>query len=439
MFTAVTAEHDTLLHYALTVLLGESCVDQRLLAKIVYANPTSCPPQSGVLFIVPSTLFGEHYGKAISIPTLPLKEIEGVPLLYGLPVVQRKGSNLIVHADIVASTYFLVTRYEEMVRRDVRDEHGRFPGRESLPCRAGFIHRPIVEEYGRLLRSWLSSIGIFVRQTPGQLSVTLTHDVDRPWLPWNPRHLIRPTLRSLVRKPSRALDPLLSYFGCSGRDPYDTFDDLVEVDRTLVQVLGRERVNTIYFLLTKRSYMDRAPRRTSKLVARLLTSGAEIGLHTSCEAGCTPKLVQAEADRLREFCDRPVTANRHHYLAWREPEDVSSLETAHILHDYTMGYADCVGFRLGICHPVRYFDPVAVRQTRVVVHPLSIMECTLDKYMRLSFVEAKTVCQAVVDTVAAFQGELVLLWHNTTISDTAWGYQRKLYQELVGYILTRYA
>ena len=80
---------------------------------------------------------------------MPLEEIEGVPLLFGSSKTEWQGDTWVVHADIIASAYFLLTRYEEIRKRNIRDIHGRFPGKESLPFKAGFIHRPIVDEYGR--------------------------------------------------------------------------------------------------------------------------------------------------------------------------------------------------------------------------------------------------------------------------------------------------
>jgi len=56
-----------------------------------------------------------------------------------------------------------------MVRKNVRDIYGRFPGKESLPYRAGFIDRPLVDEYGRLLRRQLREMGVEVPEPPKQI------------------------------------------------------------------------------------------------------------------------------------------------------------------------------------------------------------------------------------------------------------------------------
>jgi len=428
--------------YALSVLLGEDSSELRGLVS--YGEPAASEDSGARITIVPSGFFGPQFGRPESLPMLPLSDIDGVPLLYGRPRVRQEGCGLVVEADLVASTFFLVTRYEEHVRRTVRDEYGRFPGRQSLPCRAGFLHRPIVEEYSRLLRKWLRGMGVRMSDAQKGLSVYLTHDVDCPWLPWNPRYLIRSMIGNLPQRPDRALHPLLGYLGIGRFDPYDTFDDLIRLDRTLIEALGRKRVKVMYFLLTAdslmvRDYMKWAPRRTKRLIERLVASGAQIGLHATCEASQAPELARAEADRLRRFCNQAVTANRFHFLTWREPHDVKNLEDAGLLDDFTMGYADRTGFRLGLCHPVPFFDLVDMRETKVMVHPLSIMECTLDRYMGLDFDEAWSVCQTLIDTVAQFSGEIVLLWHNSTLAEVICPYQRKLYRKLLSHISTAYA
>ncbi len=166
--------------YTLELLVGKDFRRRHPEVKILYQDAEENISDDAVLYIAPSGFFGEEYGTPASLPVLPLKQIDGVPLLFGSPKVERKGNQLVVHADIIASTFFLVTRYEEVVRGDVRDEHGRFPGKESLPCRAGFIDRPIVEDYAVLLRKWLRAVGVDIVGPGRNFSVVLTHDVDHP-------------------------------------------------------------------------------------------------------------------------------------------------------------------------------------------------------------------------------------------------------------------
>lgn len=132
------------IHYIIRFLLGED-ISEEIVAAIGYTNNSKHYDRYSIV-IIPSGFFTNHiYGTASSLPELPLQEIEGTPLLFGSPLVEQIGDTLVIHADIIASTYFLITRYEEIIQRNVRDEHGRFPGKNSLPYRAGFLHRPIVD------------------------------------------------------------------------------------------------------------------------------------------------------------------------------------------------------------------------------------------------------------------------------------------------------
>ena len=136
------------INYSISILV-DSNEQSSLPARgaILYSSTVDTDDDSPCIQIVPSGFFDEDvYGTPKSLPILPLKEIEGVPLLFGEPEIERRGKRLIIYADIIASAYFLLTRYEEIVRREVRDQFGRFPGMESLPYRAGFIHRPIEAE-----------------------------------------------------------------------------------------------------------------------------------------------------------------------------------------------------------------------------------------------------------------------------------------------------
>jgi hypothetical protein len=222
------------LDYTLGVLLGED--KDAVQRYIAYCEPETQLSNETRVCIIKSGLFDKDYGQRASLPKLPLKEVESVPLLYGTPKIQRENNKLVVHADIIASTYFLVTRYEEMVRCDIRDEHGRFPGRQSLPFRAGFINRPIVEEYAALLRKWLRDSGVNITEPKRRFSVLLTHDVDRLRKYRRPLRCIAAAL--LGRHPIRTIAECIHVVLGVKKDPYDTFEEMIDLDATFVASKG---------------------------------------------------------------------------------------------------------------------------------------------------------------------------------------------------------
>ena len=112
---------------------------------------------------------------------------------------------------------------------------------------------------------------------------------------------------------------------------------------------------------------------------------------------------------------------------------MDQIEAAGVTDDFTMGYADVSGFRLGTCYPVRWINPIIRRLSPLRLHPLIIMDCTLEeeKYMGLDFDRALTYCRNLVEQVNNVGGELVLLWHNDSVQEGSGSYLRKLYAQLL--------
>jgi hypothetical protein len=421
--------------YLIRFLLGEDVPDEISLAVGYTADPSAFRYYS--LVIVPSGFF-DNYGKPSSLPSLPLAKIKGIPLLFGTNKITWIKGTMVVFADLVASTYFLITRYEEMVRRDVRDEHGRFPGKESLPYRAGFMHRPVIDEYRMLLCSWLRIIYPYTPDIKPQLRhIWLTHDVDAPFLYRSWKGVVRSILdKRGIRRSLR---------GKSGNpedDPYyNTFPWLFEQDKRLAA--DNFPHHTILFFKAGGNAPQDKPhyRLQSKDLQQLMrevrNQGFEIGLHASYRAGMKPSLIAKEKEKLEKYGGLPVRYNRHHFLAGREPEDLDRLEAAGFTDDFTMGYADVAGFRLGTSYPVRWINPVSQRLSSLLLHPLTVMDCTLEsrKYMGLTCDEAAAYCLRMIDLIKKVGGEVTLLWHNSSVTDNAGSYLRTLYAILIDHLV----
>lgn len=422
------------LHYILRFLLGED-LPEEFVETIGYTDDPSRYARYRVV-IVPSGFFDPRaYGKRASLPELPLREVAGIPLLFGSPKEEWVGDTWVVHADIIASTYFLVTRYEEMVNRNIRDAHGRFPGKESLPYRAGFLHRPIVDEYRRLLRRWLRQARLRVPDVEKEIrKVYLTHDVDEPFLfrSW------KGTIRSLLR--GRGIGrSLKGRWGAAEQDPYYTFPWIFRQNSILQDTLGKEICESVLFFKAGGNAKEDRPcyplggADMQKLMKDARSHGIGIGLHSSYQAGKQPAYILKEKKELETHAGIAVCRNRHHYLACREPEDLDLLEAAGLTDDFTMGYADAAGFRLGTCRPVRWINPVTRRLSSLTLHPLAVMDCTLseEKYMGLDDREAYACCAGLIGEVRKAGGELVLLWHNSSLRESSGNYHRALYLHLL--------
>lgn len=422
------------LHYIIRFLLGED-IPEEIINTVGYTSNRDLYQQYN-LIIIPSGFFEESiYGTPSSLPSLPLTEIEGIPLLFGNNKIKQEGSTLIVHADLVASTYFLITRYEETIKRSLRDQHGRFPGKESLPYRAGFIHRPLVDEYRKLIRRWLKHSYPQIPDIKEQIhKVYLTHDVDAPFLYRSWKGMIRS-----LRDRRDLWKSLKGRFGPAENDPYYTFPWLFRQDSQLKHSLEEERCQTILFIKGGGNTRQDKPvynpgsADIQRLIKAALRDRIYIGLHSSYQSGLCPTQIPKEKKKLETHTGQAIRLNRHHFLASREPEDMDQLETTGFTDDFTMGYADVPGFRLGTCHPVRWINPVTRRLSSLRLHPLTVMDCSLDEpqYMGLGYQEAQNYCMNLIDQTSHVGGDLVLLWHNTSFENESKSYHRELYSYLL--------
>src|SRR5690606_5140264 len=75
---------------------------------------------------------------------------EELPVIYGDAECEISPERIRLGIDVFGSCFFMLSRYEELVIEE-KDIHGRFPAKQSLAYREGFLMRPLVDEYTELL------------------------------------------------------------------------------------------------------------------------------------------------------------------------------------------------------------------------------------------------------------------------------------------------
>ena len=437
--------------YLIDFLVGSLWVqsegDDRFQRRFEAIGYTDDPEQMKLypIVIIPSGFFKmDVYGTEESMPTLPLKTWRGIPLLFGEPREEWSAdrSQLIIHADLLASTYFLISRYEEMYRRSERDSYGRFPGKSSLPYRAGFLHRPIIDEYGEALRQILLETGIAERhnlrleERPQTFSrVNLTHDLSRPY---NYRGW-RSFLRAWLKQKKSPLEAARLSFSADIEDDYFTFPKFLKWDRNTCDSLGRDRSDIFLFIrMPSRHPLDKPYYSLHSLYLRRILSIAAkhkvlLALQCSYAAGHQSELISKERHQFEKAFRQRPRGLRHNKLTSCEPEDLLQAYVSGFRNDYSMGYADVVGFRLGTCRPVKFINPNTRLLTELILHPLVLRDLTMSdqRYMALEQDEAERIAHDLIRTTARYNGELTLLWHNDLLSQKTHPWHSVLYRSML--------
>ena len=165
-------------------------------------------------------------------------------------------------------------------------------------------------------------------------------------------------------------------------------------------------------------------------IGEITGRGWEIGLHGGHTVYLNPNEMREKRERLEKVTGKPVIGYRNHFLRFRVPETWEFLSQAGFKYDATLGYADCAGFRNGMCHPFRPFNLNAGREIDIVEIPLVVMDGTLDQtYMRFDSKGTWEFVEMLIDRVAAWHGVFTLLWHNTYME----GENLELYAKILAY------
>jgi hypothetical protein len=161
-----------------------------------------------------------------------------------------------------------------------------------------------------------------------------------------------------------------------------------------------------------------------------------IGLHASYECGVHPERVLEEKIKLEKSIHNEVNYNRNHFMNNREPHHLLELIKAGITDDFSLGYADMAGFRLGTCRPVKYINPLNKMLSNLTLHSLNIMDRSLSdkRYMYMNAHDAYQYCEQMINYVERFNGEITLLWHNNLVEKSPDSYHRKLYEDLIKFL-----
>ena len=307
--------YNSTINYLLEFLLK----DKAYVKYVGYTNDPAAWSHYKVV-IVPSSFLKDHAEARCSMPQLPLKELEGMPILFGEPQVKQVNGTTVIYADLVASALFLLSRYEEKLNPE-RDVHNRFPAKASLAYKAGFLQRPLVDEYGAYLRKCLAQCGVELTQSAPKMTITLTHDVDVPF-----EHR---TLRSFLGGIRRGKVKTALKNACSSLDKNSvyTFPWLLEQDNRLPEA------QKIYFLrypiqacAYDKPYLSYRMRDMKQLVTLLKQNGVQLGLHGSYQSGADGSLIVEEKRQLEKNIGTPLTQHRYHFLRTCIPDNFISLQ-----------------------------------------------------------------------------------------------------------------
>ncbi len=375
-------------------------------------------------------------------PGYPLPFNEPVPVLIwgegyedgSKPFVERREDGTVVfYADIIASSFFMLSRWEETVNT-TRDLHGRFPATASVAYKHGFLDRPIVDEYVLILQAWIKEIFPDWKYETPKFSVKLSHDIDSVQRYANFYRMSRVFAGDLLKRRNwkmalnTAKDSIRAIKD-PGQDPHIQGIDLLA---DLSEQYGFQ--SAFYFMSAQKSDKDGGYDLSSPIVKSriedLQRRGHEIGFHSGYYTYDNYERFAQEKTRIEKILGNGKIGGRQHYLRFRAPDTWRIWEQNGMEYDSTLSYADHEGFRCGTCHPFHPWDLEKNRPMDILEIPLIVMDGTLRQYRKLTPQEGEERILTLAQRCKNVNGVFTLLWHNTSLFGDwkEWGdmYQRVL-------------
>ena len=307
------------------------------------------------------------------------------------------------------------------------DVHQRLLPEASAQTRLGLLETPIVNAYLLLLRRWLMTrLALPERGLPPagkRCVVMLSHDVDNPIDPTDASHHVRAARRSLVAgKPIQGLRHAVNAVrsGHHGiRRPGDRhwlFSDIMDAEE-------RHGFRSTFFFASVPSFGAQGHRLDvpydvttppfRRVLREIQARGSEIGLHISYDGRKGPGRIAEEMEILKQAGGSEVIGSRHHYWRMDRPfwKTLQSHSEAGLRYDSSTAFNDRPGYRLGIAHPYRPWNPIDGKLIETVQIPCMAMDGAFFHDNHASVDATLSHVERLLDTLKRVNGVAAIDWH----------------------------
>jgi hypothetical protein len=333
--------------------------------------------------------------------------------------------------DLLSWSFYLVSRYEEYLDSP-KDAHNRFPSSQSLAAKEGFLRLPLVNLLAKAWEAYISQkIPTWQPQNLEKLfQFQPSYDIDYMFAFKN-KGVFRQFLavaKNILSLDFQELSYKISVWRGKKNDPFDTFDYIEQLHKT-------HHLQTqpfFFFLIADWGKFDKNISYTNpkykEVVAKISNQNQitqnNIGLHPSYASNDAPATaaLTTEKKRLADLTNLPITKSRQHFLRLNLPQTYQRLLEIDINADFSMGYADALGFRASIATPFYWFDLQNNKATNLIIYPFAIMDVTMKDYLKLSPADAKAEIDFFIAQYKTVGGLCIPVWHNSSLGDYGgWG------------------
>jgi peptidoglycan/xylan/chitin deacetylase (PgdA/CDA1 family) len=372
-----------------------------------------------------------------------------IPVLFGNdyrsgPFYREdKNGNLWFLPDFLSSVFWLLSGMQEVIVSQ-RDRYGRFPFESSIQKQLECAHLPVVNYYFEMIIEGLEVYGQKhnVKKARKRLfnnfGFVLSHDVDRIsfFHPFRVLYKIRQLLGLASLNYSRGKTASLFFKGIffnlnpfRKMDPWWNFDWMIDLEKRL-------GIRSAFLFLKQEDRFDNSLykfhfKKIKGLIKKLKEDGFEIGLHgTMRSAADKDNLLKQKDDLTKALGEEPVGI-RQHYLRFFHPKTFKVQQSAGLVYDTSLGFAEHDGYRNGYCYPFHPYDFEADEMMKIWEIPLVMMEVSVLQYRKEGFEALRSSVFHYISEAVKFGGIFSLLWHNCRLSEYEYEGVTEFYEGLL--------
>ncbi len=326
--------------------------------------------------------------------------------------------------DLLSASFYLLSRYEEY-SSEQRDEHNRFKASSSIAYKNNFLKIPLIDHWVEEFKKKILAVYPALSFKSHHFTKINTIDIDFAYK-YKGRtklEIAKKYVGSLLR-----FKPNNNIFKSIENDPYDTYN-------YLTRFAGTSNIETkFFFLLANNGKHDKNINPESIEAIELynrLSESHKCGIHPSYKASFDFNLLKSEVDTFEKITGNAPKISRYHFLKLKLPESFKNLVKLEIEADYTLCYADQIGFRASTCRPFEAYDLINNTKFDLLLYSPCIMDVTLKNYLNYDQVTAKQCIKEMIEVTQKYQGKFISIWHNSSFDkEEGWLGWEKVYESL---------
>ena len=323
------------------------------------------------------------------------------------------GDKSAIAFDIFASSFYLLSRYEEYLPH-VKDHYGRFLATESIAYKYGFLEQPIVDIWAYKFNETLQNHFPEFNFPEKTYRIKPIIDVSSAYN-FKLKGIMRTfggALKDIFQFKFRRLYNRFAVISGFKHDPHDTFKYIIDKQKQSKYKF------LFFFLIGDYSTYDKGINASKKKFIALIKHVADyckVGLKTSFFAIDDKNTLKIEKLKMENILNSSLKASRQSFSKLNLPESYRNLIELEVQEDYTMGYANHIGFRAGSCTPFLFYDLDYEIQTPLKVYSYHLLDYSLLKTQ--SLLDKKKVLNEIINQIKQVNGEFIPVFHNDTFSD----------------------